>query len=329
MKRSPPVSSKLVYYGSIKCDALKAKNGEPCDNFAYYSIRDSKTQFHYRCGVHSDSKSRYKLPQDPDKDKQRLTLIENHKKEVTDSALERKKINQVGDVKCYQIRMMKEVPLVEGYLNVFPNNKHDNRIDGYGCAELSPMRLGPVKHCQPNLPNALNIENYHQFNKVWSSEETEGKPNETWYKLQREAYLDPIPHRHKFEPVKMKKEAKQENKNSPLYSVHLTLTGEEKHFSYLESRYFYCKAYECLAKKRKEYTHLCQLRKDGTNLIICGYDAYPITKSLYEHYCDPAKPFGHELVLYSLIVLTEEYPWDRYRREHSEIYEGIAHVSID
>ena len=156
----------------------------------------------------------------------------------------------------------------------------------------------------------------------------DNEPVESWYKLREEGYLDPVPHRHKIKPVKTKKGVPKENKNAPSYSVHLTLTGNERHFSYIQSRYFYCKAYESLAKKRKEFTHLCQLRKDGTNLIICGYDAYPVTRSLYEHYCDESKPFGHELVLYSLLVLTEddEYPWDRYRREHPDVYEGVAHV---
>ena len=63
--------------------------------------------------------------------------------------------------------MMKKPELIDGYLNVFPNYKHQNRKDGYGCAKLSPKSLGPVNHGMPNLPIAKNIENYHQFAKFW------------------------------------------------------------------------------------------------------------------------------------------------------------------
>lgn len=50
---------------------------------------------------------------------------------------------------------------------------------------------------------------------------------------------------------------------------------------------------------------------EGFNLNIVGYDAYQPTKTLEEHYLDDSKPFGHELVLYTLLSTTE-YPWVKY-----------------
>ena len=62
-------------------------------------------------------------------------------------------------------------------------------------------------------------------------------------------------------------------------------------------------------------------------MCICGYDAYqPDPAKLYEHYCDPSRPFGHELVLYTLLSVKdrEDYPWRRYYREHSELYDPLS-----
>ena len=69
-----------------------------------------------------------------------------------------------------KFRMMKKPEYKKGYLNVFPNSKHQDRKDGFGCASLSPKSLGPVQHTMPNLPPAFNIENYHQFAKFWAFE---------------------------------------------------------------------------------------------------------------------------------------------------------------
>jgi hypothetical protein len=231
------------------------------------------------------------------------------------------------------MQMMKPVVPVDGFLNVFPNNKHQDRADGHGCAALSPMQLGPVQHRQPGLPEALNIENYHQFNKVWPSEvDPEGSPTEEWTKRRLEGYNDPVPHRHKFDDKQLAQERKKvkgaANKNAPLYSVHLTLQGEPRRFTYVQSRYFYCRAYASLARQSPQFAELQRMLAQGTNLMLCGYDAYTLTLPLYVHYHDANKPFGHELVLYALLVTQEgeELPWDRYRRENEAVYADIAHV---
>ena len=125
--------------------------------------------------------------------------------------------------------------------------------------------------------------------------------------------------------AKLRKEVDGQNKNAPLYSIHKNNKGNLIRFTYVESRYFYCCAYEILAKQTDNFKCLQSMIVDGTNLIICGYDAYPITKDLYEHYIDPTKPFGHELVLYSLLTIksSKDYPWRKYRRDHSKLYKDF------
>lgn len=332
-------NTTIIYYGSIKCQSLKGADKLPCTNNAYY-LENKK----YLCGVHSDKTKRETLPKDKNKKVKKSKMCATHLESVERSKLLNKQIKKSGDVGCFKMQMMKEVPLREGYLNVFPNNKHQNRTDGFGCSSLSPMRLGPVEHHQfikyvdgsvkksTFLAVSLNIENYHQYNKVYPNEVDEtGDPTKEFRERQQCGYEDEVPHRHKFDAktmAKLRKEIKGENRNAPLYSVHTTLDGIEKRFTYVQSRYFYCKAYEYLAKQTEDYKKLVKMIKEGTNIVICGYDGYEVTKDIYVHYCDSKKAFGHELVLYSLLTITEEkdYPWNMYRVNNEKLYDNIAHV---
>jgi hypothetical protein len=345
-KRGGEKKSKTArpFYNTIPCqETLKSKKGVPCTNMAYFAIPGGK----YVCGQHSlQMKSvREKLIKDPEARTRRLAELDKHRMSVVIRAKRNHTPGCGPSFKCFQMTMMGEVPLEEGWMNVFPNNKHENREDGYGCCSLSPMRLGPVLHRQPDIPPAKNIENYHQFNKVWPCEvDANGDPTEEYWQRRRKGYADPEPHRHKFDAKTMKKMREtlkkatpgslgpSENRNQPCYSIHFTLKGEERRFTYVQSRYFYCCAYESLAKKTAAFEKLIDFSENSYALTICGYDAYPVTKTLYEHYCDPTKPFGHELVLYTLLTYDlgdgqhSKYPWHEYRENHPDIYEGIAHV---
>ncbi len=291
--------SKLAYYGEFMCQG-NYRNGKPCRNRAYYCIKS--TSF-LRCGLHSKKDNRIDLPKDPDAKKKALKRIKDHNTEVDRVAKINKKKGIKGKVICSRLLMFKGFESKSGYLNVFPNNKHQNRKDGFGCCSLSPMRLGPVIHNQPELPDSKNIENFHQGNKCFPDEVDEDKnPKPSFYKTQKEMYLDPIPHRHKKTATK--------NKNIPLFSVWKKKNGKEKRCTYIESRKYYCRYYEQLAKKTDDYINLVKKIDDGYNLNIIGYDAYPIIKSLKKHYLDDSKPFGHELVLYTLLTTTN-YPWKK------------------
>lgn len=55
------------------------------------------------------------------------------------------------------------------------------------------------------------------------------------------------------------------------------------------------------------------MHASGTNLAICGYDAYdmaPTREAIYAEYLSPRFPFGHERVLIAMLALPEkEWPW--------------------
>lgn len=314
-------SSLVTYYGEEVCPKTSA-NGKECINKAYWSVDGELS-----CGVHSKtSTNRIALPKRSIKDRVRIAKAkkENEDQDIEEARLENEYEGVEGQVIVSKLRMMASPPDHKGFLKVFPNFKHGNRKDGLGLPELSPMSLGPVHHTQPDLPPSLTIENLHQFNKVFPSElDKKGNPDSRWYKTREEAYLDPVPHRHKPAAKSAKSGAKGKiNKNIPAYSIWVLPDGSEQRLTYFESRQVYCTYYERLAKKTKSFKKLRSLKKSGTNLQIIGYDGYALPddegksmKRIFEKcYLDITKPFGHELVLAALLILdVKEYPWRKYQ----------------
>jgi len=291
---------ETIYYGEQRCSK------EPCRNKAYYICNGN-----YLCGVHSKNKTRVELPHRDKNEALQLKMqrIKDEKLLIENERQQNVLHGRSGNVILSKMYMMKDPEYVKGFLKVFPNYKHQNRIDGYGCMRLSPMYLGPIKHGQPGLPDALNLENFHQANKVfpWEVDEN-GNPSPIYYENKHKMYLDPKPHRHKF---------MGKNKNSPVYSIWVDKSGQEHRLNYIESRQFYCNFYERLASAQEDYQRLYQMIREGYNLQICGYDAYPVDptpKAIEKAYLDPSKPFGHELVLYTMLILPiETYPWRKYK----------------
>jgi len=290
----------VIYHGESQCQAHK-RDGGVCTNKAYYSQYGQ-----YLCGVHSQESVRLKLPINPHKNEIKQVQVDANMKEVDRQALDNKTHGQKGVVTCYHMRMMKPIDNKMGFLNVFPNAKHGKRTDGLGMSSLSPMKMGSIDHGQPNLPPAMNLENMHQGNKVFPSEVgDDGQPTAQFYENRLVMYRDPIPHRHKDSSG---------HKNIPVYSVWVTQQGQELHLSYIESRQIYCHFYEQFALKSIDFHKLRQLISNGYNLQICGYDAYVPTGDMDVHYLDSSRPFGHEMVLYTLLMLEpRQYPWRKYQ----------------
>jgi hypothetical protein len=308
-----------VYYGETNCEAIIKSKGTLCTNKAYFNS-DGKLM----CGVHCKQGINVsKLPKNPNEALNKENELKEMKKEVDTVAEDNKKNNQMGRVIVSKIYMMKNPKYVTGYLNVFPNYKHQSRKDGFGCMRLSPKSLGPVIHNMPNLPDATTIENYHQFAKFWDFELDENGNILEQYKLDRiKAYTSP-PMRHKYD----KKTLLQFNKNIniPRFSMYYDKYGNERRYNYLQCRYFYCHFYEMLAKEEHDFITLKEMIKNGYNLNICGYDGYNVTQNLMEHYTDTSRPFGHELVLYTMLTEDdpENYPWNIFYNENKEIYANV------
>jgi hypothetical protein len=266
---------------------------------------------------------RTELPKNPNAAKNEEEQRKEHQKSVEVAAEKNKKEYKTGSVMVSKMRMMKKVEPESGYLSVFPNYKHANRKDGLGLPSLSPKSLGPVEHGMPDVPPAENLENFWQFSKAFAFEvDTQGNLLPLFEEKRQQGFTDKTPHRQKYEKKVLSKYST--NVNKPLFSVFVDKQGEERRFSYIQARYFYCKIYEELAKKEKDFVKLQKLISEGYNLNLVGYDGYKVSDDLMWHYLDESQPFGHELVLYTLLTREEgDYPWNVYREENKKLYRGF------
>jgi hypothetical protein len=315
------------FYGQVACQGV-FKRGGRCTNKAYWRCAGTN----YYCGVHSGGRraSRTQLAKDPHATERRDQTHARWKRAALVAAERNRALGIRGDVRCGKMAMMRAPLPDDGYLMVFPNRRHQQRKDGFGCSELSPMSLGPVDaHHQRGLPPALTIENYHQFNKVFPNEVDAdgGDPLPVFFAKQLEAYRDPEPHRHKYPRAELQRMADADgngtqNPNAPLYSYHLDDEGRAHRYSYVESRMFYCVWMERLAKRTVAFARLRAMRDDGYNLQLMGYDGYAVTRPVDEHFADASRPFGHELVIYCLLTVDDpaHYPWTRYYWAHRDRY---------
>lgn len=271
-------------YGEIKCQAIK------CKNKAYFKCSDDS----YKCGVHSR------------KDKNKTELVKMNKKEkeeyknkiIKQMWLDVKKENKIELVKMNGL--FPKVDIIKGWLNVYPNYKLNWQGVGIVMSSLSPMSLGPVKHNQPDLPEAKNIENFHQFSKYFSQYEIKKE----FKNKQIEGFNDNTPHRRKYKG----------SSNKPDYFIWITKDKIEHHLDYINCRQFYCNFYERLVKKENDFKELSKLKNEGYNLRICGPDAYDLN-DIEKDYLSDKVPFGHEKVLYTMLTIENEneWPWRKYK----------------
>ena len=309
-----------IYYGEKNCQSLVCSTNKPCINKAYYKVNDKLL-----CGVHARKYDNLiKLPKNPNKKKIYQDKIKQMKIEVSKFAQDNKIKGLKGKVLVSKMKMMKSPTYIKGYLNIFPNYKHQNRKDGYGCMKLSPKSLGPINHNMPCLPVSLNLENFHQFAKFWKFElDKNNKIIEKFKQNRIEAYQKNSPKRHKYNKSKLLKY--NDNVIKPEFSVYYDKFGKEHRYGYIECRYFYCHFYEILAKKEPDFKKIKNMINNGVNINIQGFDGYNVTSDLWYHYNDITKPFGHELVLYTMFIEenTKKYPWNRYYKENKSIYYNV------
>lgn len=303
----------IHYRGENQCQARLAKGGE-CQNKSYFN-----TNGVLKCGVHSKKDvGRLELLVNPNSE-ERLKIFNERRRQTILSLQDTNRIlGRPGKVITTKLRMMKAPERLDSYISVFPNFRSGQQTDGvleFRMPNLSPMKI-PVGHEQPGLPPSKNLENFHQGNKVFASEvDSMGSPLPIWYERRLAMYNDEIPHRHKLGKTKaehMKAAKCVDNANICLYSIIVLPNGKTERISYVDSRKYYCRFYEEGVKNTSEYKQLQQYLEDGYNLQIFGYDAYPIDEkeNITKHYNDPGLPFGHEMVLYTMLTLTpSQYPW--------------------
>lgn len=287
-------SEAVDYHGECQCWE------SVCTRTAYYAKGGKPF-----CGYHCAKTERKALPKNPMKAQNRALAYEQHKATISAGVKANADAKERGTTICSKMTMFQgqQPTFVQGFMNVYPNFKHANLYGGWGAPELSPKSMGPVEHGQPGLPPAKNLENFHQFSKLFPGETTQG-----FRASQKKAFADPEPHRHKPEALLKKKSG--QNKNVPLCWIWTRQDGTEIRMSYIECRQFYCTYYERFALASDGYPKLMKALDEGMNLRICGYDGYEPGSDMMAHYMDESRPFGHELVLFTMLTEPQDkWPW--------------------
>lgn len=266
----------------MSCSSL-TRRGAPCRKIGIY-LQEGRIC----CNVHSVEGLRSKISQTVDHSLWQAAARDNVSRGIP------------GTVVCAKISYGSISNSDPTFLRVFPNNKHQNRTDGFGCCSLSPMRLIV-------LGVSHSLENYYQGSKKF--------PHESWeeYLVNRERmFQDPTPHRHKFQRGMRPECTYFPNKDNVLQA-----------YNYLDSRYYYCMWYEFLVQSNSDFLQLRTYLSQGMNLMLCGYDACSALRpdNADEIYHDTSTPFGHESVLFCLLTLSsrDKYPWRRYCEAHPEL----------
>lgn len=299
--------SRREWFGECQCTVVK-KNGVMCGKTAYYSVCGDP-----RCGRHGKREGK-KLPPNPNAAQLKAQALELHEESIRRFAAENRSAGKRGQIRCTKMRMMKKVQLQEGFLNVFPNNRHQNRTDGFGCCALSPMRLTPTilpAAAAGLIPQPKNIENFHQGSKFFV-----GQTKEQFMKGREDMFRSDIPQRHNPAAI-----GHGHRKNVPQCFVWTRADGVDVEYDYVPSRQFYCTMMERALLQQPDYLELVDKLQHGTNLNICGYDAYdlpdePSANSIEQCYLDGSRPFGHELVIATMLLISEDdWPWRRHITE--------------
>jgi hypothetical protein len=312
-------SIQQVYSGEGLCSSRR-KDLSKCPSKAYHTEGGRLV-----CGQHSRKETRIDLPRNPRAAEIKQEKYTREKHYADTIALSNLSDGVPGSVRVTKLRMRQDSHCLKGFLKVFPNIHHGHRKDGLGCPMLSPMLLGPVLHGIPGVPDSITIENYFQMSKVYPAD-TDPKTNEPsreFFDFRNKVFSDVRGYRHKYSHPDFHGAVTDKK---PLYAVYQRVTdGEAVKYSYIESRYFYCFWYARLAVETPFFKKLRHMVRYGYNLQIVGYDGYEVTDDLWKHYNDTDKAFGHELCLYTLLTVpnSQEWPWERYRRENPKLYENM------
>ena len=326
------MSSSLPKAGTIPCESIYSsgnKQGQTCTEVARYYSKGKEGNNIYYCGIHSDKSSRKELPKlnKQEKIQRQKEVDEKHELTILEEKQKRIEKKEKGIVITHKMRMMHNVIQKPGYRDYFPNFRHANHPGGIGCATLSPKSLFIVKHGQPGLPDAQNIENMHQSCKKYKWE-----TREEFNKHRIAFYLSSFAYRHKTKQTcqealgkleeekkssKRKREEKEKEEDKIWeYFVWRDQDGKEYELDICASRQFYCNFYENYVSNLPEFLFMKKKLEEGENMRICGYDAFEINKDNYiSLYLNPDQSFGHELLLWTLLNIEDssKWPWRMFR----------------
>lgn len=305
MKRLP---ERLPFRGETQCDLV------PCRQWAQYT-----SQGQLLCGLHSIYDwERERLPPAPWERAWPLHERWMGAGKVTYRCIDRK---------------TKPILPEHGVHHVFLQPRIAASAAGHHYLALSPWNLGPVTHRAPSLPAVDRLETYWRFGQAWPSElGLDGQLRDVFYQRRADAYAKQGLALRKF-PQKEQRDQHDAvgavNRSEALFFVHPDVKGVERFYTHIESRYFFCCAFEALASQREEFWRLKQWRLEGSHIVIFGLQERPNEdEPLWQWFESTQREFGAELALLAMLTTLEpaQYPWHQYRRRNEDRFVDSAEM---
>jgi hypothetical protein len=304
---------KQVYKGEKICQGSYksgAKKNQPCDRPGYFMAGGQVL-----CGTHSKGMDRVELDENPHKSQVNKAANDHREERVVEFMTRNMNQGLKSQVVVTKLYGRKNPEHRDGFMSVFPNNKHGDRTDGLGMNTLSPMRMGPIVHFIPDAPIAKTLEDFWQSSKMYKCESQDGEPTEEYVRTRNAGFQNDKPQRHK---------KVRDFESGVVCSIWYDDQGQVHKLGYVESRQVYCAIYEHFARQSPQFAELVEARDNGMNLNIIGYDGHDVERypgdtleaKFEAAYLDPQLPFGHEMCLQALLILEpSQLPW----RKHTTI----------
>lgn len=206
-----------------------------------------------------------------------------------------------------------------------PFDFYVNRFHGYLCPYAHRHKQpDTVHHCRRSYFNEIlsdSSKNYKELNPIYQS---------AVKRIKRESEVTG----EEEDDVEMKVEGEMEkeyeiekgslhtwpisNKNKFVCEYSEWVDKEEKkhRLGAVQARQFYCHFFQKYVEEQADFAKLVEWKKDGKNIRICGYDAHPITAETVERdYLDASKAFGHEKVLWTMLMVKDrnDWPWMKHK----------------
>ena len=287
------MDQKIKFTKIVTCQGHK-KNGDDCINLSsfYYNGK-------YFCCVHKPKNNLtgkiIRLKVDPQIAIDRQNAYMKHMKTV-------KKHDRKGKIIMENLNFGTVPVYMDGCYMIFANKAPRHKGYGIHMPDLSPMIMGPIIH---NKAVSRILENWWKSCKVYDFEidHDSDSVKKTFYETQKKwMNLDKVNlKKSKFYPKEPKKSFDKVNMKFVLFP------NDDKRYTYIDSRSVYVKLYKQYATKTVSYRKLVKLLNDGYDICLCSYNSIDTNNELSlsdikKRMNDPDKSFGHEFVLYSMLM---------------------------
>lgn len=337
---------KTVYRFERQCHAFKKKGDKRrCRLLATREVytNNNLRKTKYMCGRHARlyDPASSPLPINPMKKIIEQQVTRMHMRLCEQAAEERKRDGKMGSVFLGKLAAGKRRKPISGVMDVFPNNTSTYREDGWAFPELCAQKIGPIYHEDPKTYPAKKLGNFKSGCDVYAFENDEETqlPKAIWWQRREALFDDYTPRKSKFRNEELAL-ISMTNIGAPLYSYHWNMfePDESKRkfekFSIVESRQFFCHFYEKIVQFYSSFIYLKNQMFNGYDICICGMGAYPTSatvEAIHAAYRNPCKEFGHEMTLFTMLVLWDRpflYPWRVYRNAREKDYEKIYKTRV-